>query len=576
MNIESKLSNVEKRLKDMEFALNETMIVSISDEHDRIQFVNDNFCAITKYGKEELIGKGHRELNSGVHSPAFFKELWETIRVGKVWRGVVCNKAKDGSLYWADTAIVPFMGENGKPYQYIDIKNDITERVLYEKTIKELAFQDALTKIPNRNYLSVWFKEDMKELTGTYTAFFIDVDNFKFINDNFGHYYGDVTLKETANRIKEVFDAHDFICRFGGDEFIAISNCFGNQEELVSIVKALQESLSQPFFINGNQIFPTTSIGVASETLVQADESQHFFEELILHADFAMYKAKKISRNQYCFHTESHTKEMKRNQIMIQTLTHALDFEQFRLMYQPLIDMKTNEVVAAEVLLRWQHPELGFVSPVEFIPLLENHNFIIPIGKMVIEAVCKQMKQWEKDGFHLNRVCINMSPVQFNDVCLIQDLKDIIAEQAIDPSFIEFEITESSLFDFNRSLHQLNELRDIGFRTAIDDFGTGYSSLQYLRDLPVHTLKIDKSFIQTMSASDDFIVKSVTVLGNHLSLDIVAEGVETTHQYEQLQAFNCTIGQGYLWSEPLSADAFVTWVHAFSIKELVGAGVALT
>ncbi|MCM3568107.1 GGDEF domain-containing phosphodiesterase [Neobacillus mesonae] len=555
MNVEIELDKAIKKLTDIEFALNESSIVAITDNRGIIQFANDKFCEISKYGKEELEGSNQNIVKSSYHSKEFFKEMWRTIGRGNIWRGEIKNKAKDGTYYWVDTTIVPFLNEKNKPYQYISIRHDITKLKEYEEEIRRMAYYDDLTLLPNRNMLNKWIDERFVENNEAYTVMFFDLDRFKSINDNFGHHIGDLILKEAARRLQNCVRQWDFISRQGGDEFIINLNGLYDKKAIVSLVKRIIDELSIPFYVNGKQLTITTSIGISRGKISGTIEDfRNGFEILMKQADNAMYYAKKDGGNTYCFNTENQYSELERYYQLEREIKNGYEKGEFHIVYQPLVNLKNNQIVGVEALLRWNNTKLGAVPPIEFIPILEEQGLIIPAGRWVLKSACEQLKQWQEKGIELERVSVNVSPVQFRDKNFVKELKQILKDSKVQPHFIEIEITEGMLLNIKESSKTLHELKELGIRIAIDDFGTGYSSLNYLKLLPIDTLKIDKSFIDDLDMNSEVIVNTIIFMGKHLKLNVLAEGIESSEQLSYLQQQNCNEGQGYYWSEPVTEE----------------------
>jgi diguanylate cyclase (GGDEF)-like protein/PAS domain S-box-containing protein len=553
MNYQAILNKTQKKLEDIQLALNESCIVAITDSAGVIQFANDKFCEISKYSREELIGSNQSIVNSGHHSKAFMKEFWQTIGSGMVWRGEFRNKAKDGTLYWVNTTVVPFLYENGKPYQYIAIRQDITKRKEYEENMKLMAYYDPLTSLPNRNLLTKWFSELPHKNRETLAVLFIDFDRFKSINDNFGHITGDLLLKEVAKRLSNCLRKTDFVSRQGGDEFIAILNDIEEKEEVVTIVNKISKQLSLPYEIKNDQLFTSSSIGISMSS-VHGDQCDchDFIETLITQADNAMYLAKKQGGNTYCFSTPALNSERERFYKMEYELKQALEKEQFSVVYQPLFNLSTQNIVGAEALLRWKNPRIGNVSPAEFIPVLEELGYIIPVGEWVLKTVCTQMVEWQRQGFMLSRVAINVSPVQFRHKDFVCNLESILKETGLDSNLLELEITEGTILNIVDATRILSDLKKLGVKVSIDDFGTGYSSLSYLKKLPIDTLKIDKSFIDDLDTDGEIIVNTIIHMGKNLNFNVLAEGIETEDQLDYLKLQECHEGQGYYFSKPLA------------------------
>ncbi len=544
-----------QKYRDIELALNESSIVAVTDSKGTIQFANDKFCKTSKYSLGELIGSKQSIVNSGYHSREFFKEMWRTIGTGNVWKGEIRNQAKDGTYYWVDTTIVPFLKENGKPYKYVSIRHDITKRKEYEETIKQMAYYDPLTSLPNRNSLSEWINNEILEIGETVSVLFMDIDRFKSINDNCGHRTGDIVLKEVAKRLQNCLRHSDFLVRQGGDEFIVFLKGISEQQEIMTVVNRIKEQFTLPFFIKGKKISTTTSIGI-SMNVVEKDERDYldFIEAAIRKADTAMYHAKRNGGNSHCFNTLDQNNEIERYYQLDQEVKYALGQNQFFIVYHPLVRLKDNQITGVEALLRWKNPKLGSVSPGEFIPILEELGLIIPVGKWVLKSVCLQMKSWLAKGVTIKRASVNVSPIQFRSQSFVKDVKEILKETGLEPNYLEIEITEGTILNIKNPEETLGELRDLGVSISIDDFGTGYSSLSYLKRLPVNTIKIDKSFIDDLDTDGEVIVDTIISMGENLKYNVVAEGIESREQASYLKIQNCDEGQGFYWSKPVEAD----------------------
>lgn len=560
------LDKALRKLKDIELALNESSIVAITDNRGIIQFANDKFCKVSKYNRNELIGSRQNIINSGYHSQDFFKKMWRTIGRGKVWKGEIKNQAKDGTYYWVDTTIVPFLKENGRPYQYISIRHDITKRKEYEETIKQMAYYDPLTLLPNRNLLKEWLRKHAKS-ENKLAVLFLDIDRFKSINDNYGHRTGDLILKELAKRLQSCIRQSDFIVRQGGDEFVIFLPNVKNKDDILHVVQRIKKRFSIPFTSNGKKIIATTSIGISVSTINQDEEDYlDLVEEMIRQADTAMYHAKQNGGNSHCFNTDDQNDEMKRYYQLEQEIKHALNRDEFSIVYQPLINLKNDELTGVEALLRWNNKLLGSVSPGEFIPLLEELGLIISVGNWVLKSVCDQMVSWHNKGFPIKRVAVNVSPLQFVNRNFVRDVEDIIEETDMNPAWLELEITEGTILNIDKAEKTIKRLRDLGVHISIDDFGTGYSSLSYLKRLPINTLKIDQSFIRDIDVEDEVIVNTIITMAKNLQYNIVAEGIETDYQLSYLQNQDCHEGQGYYFSKPIDAKELEQAYKHFSLN----------
>src|SRR6478609_8984790 len=560
-HFEYKFKEALKKLNDIELALNESSIVAITDSRGFINHVNDKFCEISKYERHELLGQDHRIINSKHHSSLFFKELWSTIRSGKVWHGEIKNKAKDGSYYWVDTTIVPFLDERGKPYQYVSIRNDITKRKAYEEKIKQMAYYDPLTNLPNRYWLNKQLKKLLldRESPELLAILFLDLDRFKSINDTLGHHHGDVLLRRVAERLRKCIPSSDFISRHGGDEFILVLHSLKNVEEIEEMTEQIVKEMSLPFYIDGDKVLTSTSVGISlfskeCQQHIIPKDADELIDRLIKQADIAMYVAKRNGRNTYEMSSSSSNERIIKTISMENELKYALERHEFQLVYQPLIDLKTSGVIGAEALIRWNSAKFGTVYPNEFLPILEEVGLIVPIGKWVLEEACKQMKAWTELNSKASKIGVNVSPIQLKSSRFVAEMEQILKKTSLEPHFLELEITESVIQNSQESKKVLNRLRSLGVKVAMDDFGTCYSSLSYLKHLPINTLKIDKSFIDDLDEVGKVLVETIIQMGKKLNFDLTAEGIENEEQLQFVTEQGCHIGQGYLFDKPLSPE----------------------
>lgn len=438
--------------------------------------------------------------------------------------------------------------ENNQIIEVVGTAIDITDRKLAEEKIKNLAFHDSLTELPNRRLLEQHVNELIKESnSSSFGILFLDINRFKYINDTFGHSFGDKLLITISNRIKNMFKK-DVIYRQGGDEFIILlpkMNRREIKETAEQIIAVMQNSLS----IDNEEIITTVSIGGA----LYPDDGDSV-EILLKHADAAMYYAKCRGDNKFQFFSKNLNINSRNKFKMEKDLRKAIKYNQFELFYQPQVNIDSGEIVGVEALLRWKHPDLGYISPNKFIPVAEETELIVPIGHWVLETACQQHMNWLDKGFSVDRMSVNVSQLQFNQPDFVKSVQEILFRCNLSGGSLEFEITESVMADFpqaERVIHQLNEL---GIKISIDDFGTGYSSLSYLSRLPIHKLKIDQSFLSPLNKSNKAIIKSIIGLADNLQLEIVAEGVETKEHVAFLSEQNCKLVQGYYFSKPLPVE----------------------
>jgi diguanylate cyclase (GGDEF)-like protein/PAS domain S-box-containing protein len=562
-----RLLQAKKSLTDHLAALDAHAIVASTDANGIITSVNDKFCEISQYSREELYGQSHRIVKSGLHSIEFYEDLWETISNGKIWQGDICNRAKDGSLYWVHSTIVPFLDSNDIPFKYISIRADITKLKDVEQEAQHLSLHDSLTNLPNRRLFNDRLNQSIlnSSRTNQYCALIsIDLDGFKSINDINGHSVGDLLLCKAARRLQSGVRDTDTVARIGGDEFlIVLNNLVPDDDQAIQsttdFCTRLQLSLCQPYNlavrkdVDNDATIVTASIGIV---LFKGDNITR--EELLQQADIAMYCAKSNGRNQFVFFEPSQQEQVKNRFTVEAELRSAISKNELLLYYQPIVN-HLKEMIGMEALLRWQHPTKGLISPDCFIPIAEQSGLIIPIGQWVLESACATLKKWQSDIKTSSwTLAVNVSAKQFNAPDFTDNVLFALKKSGANPCGLCIELTETALlkvFDHD-SLGKIQTLRENGIILALDDFGTGYSSLSYLTALPLDRLKIDKSFVHALfdDQKKQIIIKAIILIAKSMNLQVIAEGVETKQQFQHLESIGCEVYQGYFFGRPAPLD----------------------
>ena len=557
-----KLTEDELRIAAVAFESKEGMLVT--DAKGIILRVNQAFTETTGYTSEEVVGQTPSILKSGRHNADFYHAMWENIHRTGTWQGEIWDRRKNGEIYPKWLTITAVKGGEGSVTHYVGSHIDITERKVAEEKIKDLAFYDPLTRLPNRRLLLDRLQHALASSarSGREGALlFIDLDNFKTLNDTLGHNIGDLLLQHVAQRLESCVREGDTVARLGGDEFVVmLEDLSENAPEAAEQTEAVGEkilvSLNQPYQLASYEYHSTPSIGV---TLFS--DRQLGIEDLLKQADIAMYQAKKAGRNALRFFDPQMQDTISARAAIENELRNALENRQFHLYYQIQLDTSYRPL-GAEALIRWIHPERGLVSPAQFIPVAEETGLILPIGQWVLEAACIQLKAWEHDARTSGVVLsINVSARQFHQVDFVVQVQDAVRRHDIDPKMLKLELTESMLFEnIEEIITTMNALKEIGVKFSLDDFGTGFSSLQYLKRLPLDQLKIDQSFVRDIAidSSDKAIVSTIIAMAHSLGLDVIAEGVETQEQRQFLLDAGCTHFQGYLFGRPVPVGQFET------------------
>jgi diguanylate cyclase (GGDEF)-like protein/PAS domain S-box-containing protein len=536
--------------------------IIVTDANGVILRVNRVFTEVTGYTAEEVIGQTPRMLKSGRHDAAFYAEMWGSIRRAGMWQGEIWDRRKSGEIYPKWMTIAAVRGGDGVVTHFVSTQADITERKAAEDEIKYLAFYDPLTHLPNRRLLHDRLHQALATVNRSHThgaLLFIDLDNFKTLNDTLGHDKGDLLLQQVAQRLATCLREGDTLARLGGDEFVVLLEGLSkNINEAAAQAERIGEkilSLLNHIYLLGDLEYRSTpSIGV---TLFG---NQHeTIDELLKQADLAMYQAKAAGRNNLCFFDPEMQAVITARAALETDMRNGVRERQFVLYYQAQVD-GDGLLTGAEVLVRWQHPQRGMVSPVEFIPLAEETGLILPLGHWILESACTQLAVWST---HANAVrltlAVNVSAKQLHQPDFIEQVLEILNRTGADPCKLKLEITESLLMDdMEDTIAKMNTLKDRGIGFALDDFGTGFSSLSYLKRLPLEKLKIDQSFVRDVltDPNDAAIAKAIVSLAQSMGLTVIAEGVETEGQRDFLARNGCHAYQGYLFSRPLPLEDF--------------------
>jgi diguanylate cyclase (GGDEF)-like protein/PAS domain S-box-containing protein len=554
--------NVEANLQIAATVFESQEAMTVADANGLILRVNHAFTNITGYTQAEVLGQNPRILQSGRHDKEFYTRMWESIHSTGTWQGEIWNRRKSGEVYPEYLNITAVKDASGIITNYVATFTDITQSKADSDEIKSLAFYDPLTQLPNRRLLIDRLQQALIASARNHqlgAVLFLDLDHFKTLNDTLGHDIGDLLLQQVAERLAWCVREGDTVARIGGDEFVVILE--GLSEELFdaashteTVANKILTSLTQAYQLGNHKYYNSPSIGV---TLFNDHEVA--LEELLKQADIAMYDAKKAGRNTLRFFDPVMQESINARVGMEHDLRNAIAQHQFQLHYQIQVNHQ-GQPLGAEALIRWIHPERGMISPFNFIPLAEETGLILQIGQWVLEAACAQLKAWEDHVLTRElTISVNVSAKQFNQPTFVMQVLTTIQKQGINASLLKLELTESIIIEnVDHIIITMVALEALGIRFELDDFGTGYSSLQYLKQLPLHQLKIDQSFVRdiTSDSTDIAIVRTIIIMANSLGLQVIAEGVETEEQRQILLDNGCTNYQGYLFGRPLPIEAF--------------------
>ena len=529
--------------------------IMVTDTLGIIQNVNPAFTAITGHELSDIVGQNANILSSGKHDLGYYQGMWKALKENGQWQGEIWNRNQRGELYPEHLTINKLTDNHGNLQGYVGVFSDISAIKKSEETIVKLRTQDALTGLPNANVFSdrlLHAIEHCSRKGSQLCVLSLDIDNFKLINESLGYEAGDELLIRVANCIQNSVRAEDTFTRFGGDEFKLLIEDFQETTFIKRIVDKIQRAFKEPFEYEGQLIHLTVSIGVS----VYPEDGQSF-DVLVRNADTALSQAKQFGSNQYQFYSKELTEAALESVFIENALRVAIEEEQLFLLYQPQLDLNKQHLTGLEALIRWDHPEIGIVSPAKFIPVAERTGMIEEIGRWVLETACRQGKVWLDAGYEFGRIAVNVSGSQLTRGDFHEVACEVLDRTQLPPERLELEVTETFIMqNAEQASNTLNKLRAKGIRTAIDDFGTGYSSLSYLKKLPIDKLKIDRSFVNELPDSPDgfAIIDAIISLGKALNLTLIAEGVETKAQESNLVDLGCQQGQGFLYSKPLPSQ----------------------
>lgn len=533
--------------------------VVMTDPKGNIEYVNPHFTKVTGYSKEEAIGKNPRILKSGRTSFETYKEMWETLNNQETWQGELVNKRKDGSLYWEKATIAPVVDRYNQTTAFIAVKDDVSIIKQQEEQLLHQAYYDGLTDLPNRVLAYDRLEQGLRSYKRgkkPVGVIFIDLDDFKKVNDTLGHQVGDAVLIEAAKRLTRCVRETDTVGRQGGDEFLVIVPDLEDTDILAQIAEKIIEAFRVPFNNMGMDIQIGTSIGISVSPTDGEDAST-----LMRNADLAMYKSKEAGKNIYSYFQNQLSENALRKIEIERQLRNFKETQELYLVYQPIVDAVTQQIVGAEALLRWENDELGFVTPGEFIPIIEQSGLIVKVGQWVLEQACNTLRIWKEGGniaedFFLS---VNVSPRQFRKHNFPDIVAETLSKSGACPQNLKLEVTETLLLnDIDEVKKQLQDLNKLGVRLSLDDFGTGYSSLVSLKRFPFSTVKIDKTFVDDIEVDEEsrLLCAAAIAMGRSLKLDTIIEGVETHQQLDFVREHGCTYIQGYLTGKPMKKTQF--------------------
>jgi len=553
----SSLRHQEELDKTLSQAIEQSAdIVMICDGNGVIEYVNNTFEKITGYSREEVLGKTPAILKSGLQNNEIYDKLWSSLRNGQVFSEVIINRKKDNSLYYEEKTITPLIDrDSGKCSHFVSTGKDITERMDTENRLYFLMHHNAVSGLANRTFLKDRLEQEiiMCQKNGEKIAIFnLDLDRFKVVNDSLGHEAGDLVIKQVATRLQQIVNKEMILGHSGGGKFIIVQKNITSLDSVQYFAEKILSVFVSSFIVELQELFINASIGVSAYPQDGADSS-----ELLRNAETAMNRAKADVRSSWQCYTADMNISAHKRLVLESELRRAIENQEFVLHYQPQIDFVSNKIIGFESLIRWNHPEKGLISPMEFIPVLEETGLIIDVGEWVLQTACTQNAKWRSMGLPDVTVAVNFSVVQFQYNGLVESIIAVLKDTHLPADALDVEITESIMMqDTEGVIAILEQLRAQGIQLSMDDFGTGYSSLSQLKKIPINTLKLDQSFVRGLprDSGDTGITRAIISMGHNLGMCVIAEGVETTEQSRFLQDEGCDSMQGYLISRPVDVE----------------------